>query len=85
MELNSIQQLITRRYPNWNVYWEISGKCIWVSMNDKHRNFFEIQVTEDEGVGITRRREDDLINFSGHDEAFNTLEETLEYLDKNII
>lgn len=64
MELYSIQQLITRRYPNWNV--------------------FEIQITENEGVGITKRREVDLIDFSGHDEAFNTLEETLEYLDNNI-
>ncbi|MBB3073509.1 hypothetical protein FHS14_006568 [Paenibacillus baekrokdamisoli] len=84
MEVNKIKECITQRYPKWNVYIEPSGRSVWVSMNDGGINFFEVEVRE-EGVGITRRREVEEIDFSGHDEAFKDLEETFIYIDKNLI
>ncbi|BBH20436.1 hypothetical protein Back11_17810 [Paenibacillus baekrokdamisoli] len=80
-----MKELLLNRYPSWNIYLEPSGECIWVSVNDNHLNYFEIQVTNNDGVGITRRKVTIGIDFSGHDEAFKSLEETLNYLDRNIL
>jgi len=85
VELNKLKEFLQSRYPGWNIYFEPSGECVWISMNDNHLNYFEIQVTNNDGVGITRSKGIIGINYSGHDEAFNSLEETLEYLDRNIL
>lgn len=84
LDLDQIKQVLSKRYPEWNIYIEPYGKCIWLSMNDKYLNFFEIQITEDE-VGISRRRESEGLDFSGHDEAFKELDEIFEYIDKNLL
>lgn len=80
-----MQTILQNRYPTWNIYLEPFGEALWISMNDGKLNYFEIQITPTMGVGITRRNWDLSIDFSGHDEAFNSLEETLDYLDRNIL
>ncbi|MCR2804269.1 hypothetical protein [Paenibacillus soyae] len=85
MEINELKENLKSRYPTWNIYYEQSGECIWVSMNDSDLNYIELQVTSNEGVGITRRTDNPGIDFSGHDEKFNSLKEALEYLDRNLL
>lgn len=85
LEASNLQTILQNRYPTWNIYLEPFGEALWISMNDGKLNYFEIQITPTMGVGITRRNWDLSIDFSGHDEAFNSLEETLDYLDRNIL
>lgn len=84
LDLDQIKEILSKRYSGWDIYIEPSGKCIWVSMNDKILNFFEIQITQVE-VGISRRKDSEGLDFSGHDEAFKDLDETFEYIDKNLL
>ncbi|WP_020620882.1 hypothetical protein [Paenibacillus daejeonensis] len=67
MRIEDIKTIFSSRYPYWNVYYEESGKAIWISMNDGGIHFFEIQVTPDEGVGLSVRPNRDEIHFAGHD------------------
>ncbi|OPH48471.1 hypothetical protein BC351_08360 [Paenibacillus ferrarius] len=84
MTIDEIRELLTNRYPHWNIYLGQSGVAIWIDMNDGDTNFFIIQVTPKDGVGISLRREVDGLDFSGHDRAFKYLDEALDYMDKEI-
>ncbi|MDG0790938.1 hypothetical protein OMP38_08720 [Cohnella ginsengisoli] len=77
--MDEIKRLIEERFSHWNVYFDQSGKANWVSMNDGN-HFFEIEIVPNVGVGVTDRRNVAEIDFSGHDEAFETLNEALEYI-----
>lgn len=82
MELSAIEQIIRRVFPEWIKYLETSGNCVWVSVNDNDLNCFDIQITEEQGVGVTKKRDIVSFDFEGHDEAFRTLEEALKYIEK---
>ncbi|MCU6793524.1 hypothetical protein OB236_15575 [Paenibacillus sp. WQ 127069] len=84
MEIDEIKGILTRRYPHWNLYFDKYGVAVWISMNDGKSNYFEIQVTPKNGVGMSTRKEIDGLDFGGHDEAFNSLYEALDYMD-NIV
>lgn len=81
MNMDEIKRVFDERYTNWNVYFEQSGIATWISMNDGN-HFFEIQIAPNMGVGVTDRRNVSEIDFSGHDVAFDSLNEALEYVDK---
>ncbi len=84
MIIDELKKVIHDRYSNWNVYFEESGVAIWISMNDGESHFFEIQVTPNDGVGVSIRRDVEELDFSGHDEAFNSLDEALDYVDRQV-
>ncbi|MDQ0899403.1 MULTISPECIES: hypothetical protein [unclassified Paenibacillus] len=83
MNINEIRDLVKRRYPLWNIYLSQSGVAIWINMNDGYNSFI-LQVTPKDGVGISKWKESEGLDFSGHDESFNSLNEALDYMDSKI-
>jgi|GEM_PF-3118584 len=82
MKIEDVKKIFSSRYPQWNVYYEESGKAIWISINDGDIHFFEIQVTPDQGVGVSVKRNSEELDFAGHDEVFDSLDKALNYVDE---
>ncbi|MFD2328618.1 hypothetical protein ACFSR7_05095 [Cohnella sp. GCM10020058] len=83
MEMEEIKRLFDDRFSHWNVYFDESGIATWVSMNNGN-DFFEIQIVTHVGVGVSYRRNIEEIKFSGHDEAFRSLREALDYIERKV-
>ncbi|MCD1258181.1 hypothetical protein B5M42_004920 [Paenibacillus athensensis] len=82
MGIDEVKQIFNNRYSQLNIYFEQSGIAIWVSMNDGESNYVEVQVTPNQGVGVSKIQYVEEIDFGGHDEVFNSLDEALNYLDQ---
>ncbi|CAN7489341.1 hypothetical protein LJR153_003396 [Paenibacillus sp. LjRoot153] len=83
MDYDKIKELLKNRFVNWEIYYEKSGVSFWISLNDGKLNYFEIQIVPGIGVGLTNRK--NILPFdissNGHDIAFDTIEEAVDYLD----
>jgi hypothetical protein len=84
MDYDKIKELVKSRFLDWDISFEKSGITLWISLNDGKLNYFEIQVVPGIGVGLTNRKNINPldISFNGHDLAFDSIEEALDYLDK---
>lgn len=81
--MKELERLFNERFPHWKVYYDQSGIATWVSMNDGNY-YFEIEIVPHMGVGVTDRRNLEEIDFSGHDEAFQSIREALDYIDRKV-
>lgn len=56
-----------------------SGACTWMRLFVKERAF-SIQVTINEGIGVSEVNPSQDLDFFGHDEVFQDLEQVLEFI-----
>jgi hypothetical protein len=56
-----------------------SGICTWIGIYIDNRSF-SIQITPNEGVGVSEIDTSLDVDFSGHDDVFRDLDEALEFL-----
>lgn len=83
VEYDKFKELLEKRFPEWNIYYDYSGASFWISLNDGKSSYYEIQIVLGTGVGLTNRKNILPLDIStGHDEAFDTLEEALDYIDE---
>lgn len=61
------------------------GIFIWIDLDDGNLNSFVIQVTPNDGIGITNKKGLHPMDISiGHDDAFFSLDEVLDYMDAHL-
>lgn len=70
---------IRRLYPTAKIGATQSGACTWVGVGDIDRSF-TVQITLDDGVGISEVNPSLSIDFSGHEEVFENLDLALGYI-----
>jgi hypothetical protein len=85
IDAESIKRKILGRHEDWTVNVQNSGKVCWVNIITPSRKVFIIEMHPDLGIGVSERlpRQAD-VDFSGHDEAFDNLEEAIAYIENNV-
>jgi len=78
-----LRDLLLTKFPNWNLSINRSGVALWANLNDGDQNYFELQVTPSEGIGVSVI-ENTNSDMSGHDEVFDTIEIASDYLQSLI-
>jgi hypothetical protein len=73
---------IRRLYPTAKVGATQSGACTWVGV-DGIGHSFTVQITPDDGVGVSEVNPSLSIDFSGHEEVFEDLDLALGYIKSN--
>lgn len=74
-----LRNRITSEFPNWNINVRASGVSWWANINDGNLNYFEIQVTPNEGIGLSIV-DTETTDMSGHEEVFSDLDETFKFI-----
>ncbi|MDG0814222.1 hypothetical protein [Cohnella rhizosphaerae] len=82
--MDEIKRIFNERFSSWNIYFEQYGIATWVRMNDGNTHFFEVEIVPNEGVGVSVGRFVEEVDFSGHDVAFDSLNEALEFIDRKV-
>ncbi len=79
-----IAEKLMARFSDWNINTRQSGVAFWVNLNDGSSNYFELQVTPDQGVGVSVI-ESDASDMAGHDEVFDSFDSAVDYLEQVIL
>ena len=80
MELQTFEKDIKLKHPSWTMNQSRSGIATWIDILTANDVGFTIQITPNDGIGVSRRSTDEL-DFGGHDEVFDDLVEVLRYLE----
>lgn len=87
MQINTVdlKNDLIIRYPGCKIYVEKMGISVWIGITSEVPQYFDIQITPQDGIGVTYRTQlATTIDFDGHDIVFDHMEQALEYVDKII-
>lgn len=71
---------IKRLFPAAKIGATQSGVCTWVGVDDISHPF-TVQITSDDGIGVSEVNYLLSIDFSGHDEVFENLDLALRFIE----
>lgn len=80
MKLSDFENEIKLKHSNWKLHKSQSGVATWIDIMIPNQVGFTIQVTPDNGIGVSRRS-GEALEFGGHDEVYNDLDCVLHYLE----
>jgi hypothetical protein len=70
-------------FPTASIQNSRSGACIWIDIELMNR-FFTIQVTPENGIGVSELNSLSDEFFSGHDEVFQNFKLALDFIEEKI-
>lgn len=80
MELQAFEKEVKLKHSDWTMNKSQSGAATWIDILAANNVGFTIQITPNDGIGVSRRSTDEL-DFGGHDEVFGDLGEVLRFLE----
>jgi hypothetical protein len=80
MELLEFENKVRLERLDWTLSKSQSGAAMWIDIVTPNNLGFTIQVTPNDGIGVSRRSGDEL-DFGGHDEVLGDLGEVLQFLE----
>ncbi len=78
--MSDIQHDLQNRHPSWKVNVSKSGIAQWIDIVTPSDRRFTVQVTPDEGVGVSEIGNSE-IDFGGHDEVFDNLADAISHIE----
>jgi hypothetical protein len=81
MGLGDFEAEIRRRHPQWQLHESESGLAKWIDIRISMNSGFTIQVTPNDGVGVSRIPRENALDFGGHDDVFDDLSDALHYIE----
>jgi hypothetical protein len=80
MELPEFENYVRLKHLCWTLSKSRPGAATWIDIITSNNLSFTIQVTPNDGIGVSRRSGDKL-DFGGHEEVFDDLGEVLQFLE----
>lgn len=75
--------LATAHFPDAKIHSQQSGRAIWLDIIVRERSF-TVQITPEEGVGVSERNDGSDSQPYAHDEACPALDKALGYIRKKL-
>lgn len=83
IDTTAFEQNIKKLFPSAVIGMNNTGICTWIGLVIDKRQF-TVEITPNDGIGVSENNPALDIDFSGHDEVFQDLESVLEFIKSKL-